>query len=213
MRASIRQPQILTAALLFAAGLAGFCGAGEAAEERGGKPPAAPPSVGGYSNYVGDNPVVYDRYLGNSDPLTEAELLPALMSALDQLTKYPRTTRLPPIQRVPHARIEKLVCNGPCGVLATYRPGEGIYLDERLKPETNLFDRSVLLHELVHFLQDINNEFVDMKDCKRWYHREIEAYAVQKTFLALLGSQIRVGYSAKESTCDGEQQATKNVAN
>lgn len=182
-----------------------------AAEKRAKPKAAASESTGGYSNYVEDHPVSYDKYLGDTSPLTEAQLMPALFSALDQLSKYPRTTQVPPIYRVSHERLEEMACTSKCGVLATYRPGEGIFLDESLKPETNLFDRSVLLHELVHYLQDINHEYADMKDCRRWYFREVEAYAIQKMFLTLLGSQIRVAYSAKESTCDGEYQAVKNV--
>jgi hypothetical protein len=198
------------AALLLAV-LTLACFPATGAEKRAKAKPAVPESTGGYSNYVEDHPVSYDKYLGDASPLTEAQLLPALFSALDQLSKYPRTTQVPPVYRVPHARLEEMACTSKCGVLATYRPGEGVFLDESLKPETNLFDRSVLLHELVHFLQDINHEHADMKDCRRWYYREVEAYALQKTFLTLLGSQIRVGYSARESTCDDEQQAVKNV--
>jgi predicted HD phosphohydrolase len=105
-----------------------------------------------------------------------------------------------------------LACTSKCGVLATYQPGEGIFLDERLKPETNLFDRSVLLHELVHYVQELNHERGDAKPCERWYHREVEAYAIQKTFLMLVGSPVRVGYSANKSTCDAldDQQASKS---
>ena len=178
----------------------------------------APPKTGGesagmYSRYTDESNVVSRKYLGKADVdvLSEAELMPALLTALDQLSRYRRVERLPRVIRVPHARIEAMVCKSTCSALAAYRSGEGIYLDERLKPETVLFDRSILLHELVHFLQDVHRQYADMKDCDRWYHREIEAYAIQKTFLAMAGSQIRVGYSARESACDGIPQATKNL--
>jgi hypothetical protein len=36
----------------------------------------------------------------------------------------------------------------------------------------------------------------------RWYFREQEAYAIQKIFLFSTGSPTRVGYSARQSTCD-----------
>ena len=87
---------------------------------------------------------------------------------------------------------------------AFYRPGEGIYLDDSLKPEANLFDRSILLHELVHYVQDMSGERADVKPCLRWYQREQEAYAIQKVFLGMTGSPTRVGYSAHKSTCDDE---------
>ncbi|MEO8007525.1 MAG: hypothetical protein ABI728_03250, partial [Betaproteobacteria bacterium] len=109
--------------------------------------------------------------------------------------------------RVSHERIEAIVCKARCAALAAYRPGEGIYLDDRLKPETQLFDRSILLHELVHYVQDMSLEHDDMRPCQRWYHREQEAYAIQKIFLFMTGSPTRVGYSAHKSTCDDEPKA------
>ena len=67
-----------------------------------------------------------------------------------------------------------------------------------------MFDRSVLLHELVHYVQEMENEHGDMKPCLRWYHREQEAYAIQKTFLVVVGSPVRVAYSAHRDACEGE---------
>ena len=159
-----------------------------------------------YGNYVNDGSITSRKYLGNAgaDELSEAELMPALVSALDQISKYHRPVALPEIIRVSHERIEAMVCNARCAALATYRPGEGIYLDEKLKPETNLFDRSILLHELVHYVQDMNGEHDDMRPCMRWYQREQEAYAIQKIFLGMTGSPTRVGYSAHKSTCDDD---------
>ena len=146
----------------------------------------------------------FNNALGDTNPMADAELLPALFSALDQLSKYPRPATFPALYRIPHADLEQMVCGAPCAALAIYRPGEGIYLDEKLKPETNLFDRSVLLHELVHYVQDLNNERGDTKPCMRWYYREQEAYAIQKNFLVIVGSPVRVGYSAHQSTCDDD---------
>jgi len=163
---------------------------------------SGPPGM--YGDNQKDNRSRFVSSLGDTSPLTDAQLLPALLTALDQLSKYRRPASVPELHRVPHAELQKMVCGGPCAALAIYRPGEGIYLDDRLKPETSLFDRSVLLHELVHYLQDINNEHGDMKPCSRWYYREQEAYALQKNFLIIVGSPVRVGYSAHQSTCDDE---------
>ena len=165
-------------------------------------------SVGMYSNYADDGSVVSRKYLGNAgvDVLSAAELMPALVSALDQISKYHQPVALPEIIRVSHERIEAMVCKAKCGALATYQPGAGIYLDERLKPETDLFDRSILLHELVHYLQDMSDEHGDVRPCMRWYQREQEAYAIQKIFLFMTGSPTRVGYSANKATCDDESK-------
>jgi hypothetical protein len=164
-------------------------------------------SLGMYGRNRDNAYVTSRKYLGNAgaEVLTEAELMPALTVALDELSKYHRQVAIPEIIRVPHERIEALVCNAKkCAALAVYRPGEGIYLDEKLKPETNLFHRSILLHELVHYAQEMEGAHDDMKPCMRWYQREQEAYAIQKIFLGMVGSATRVGYSAHGSTCEDE---------
>lgn len=163
---------------------------------------AAPVEKSGmYSNYAA-SPHGLDKYLGDTGALTEAQLLPALLSAIRQLSKYPVPAELPQLYRVPQERLQELACTGKCAILGSFQPGTGIFLDERLKPETSLFDRSVLLHELVHYVQELNGELSDLRPCERWYHREQEAYAIQKNFLMLVGSPVRVGYSANQSTCD-----------
>jgi hypothetical protein len=171
-----------------------------AAEQRAGADSRASPGM--YGTYQSDASTRFDRSLADINPMTDAQLLPALLSALDQLSKYPRPPMLPALHRLPHAELQQLVCAGPCPALAIYRPGEGIYLDDKLRPETSLFDRSVLLHELVHYLQDLNNAYGGMRPCSRWYYREQEAYAIQKRFLMIVGSPVRVAYSAQSSTCD-----------
>lgn len=167
-------------------------------------------SPGMYSEYSDSGLIKFDKYLGDTRPMPMAELLPALLDAIDQLSKYSRPNDMPAIHRVPSETVQELACGAKCGALATYRSGEGIYLDQRLKPETSLFDRSVLLHELVHYVQDLSNEHGDMRPCERWYYREIEAYAIQKQFLMIVGSPVRVGYSAARPACD--EQVRPQVA-
>src|SRR5581483_11444435 len=117
---------------------------------------------GMYSEYTDSGLVKFDKYLGDAREMPMDELLPALLDAIDQLSKYPRPKDMPQIHRVSSETVQEMACGAKCGALATYRPGEGIYLDRRLKPETSLFDRSVLLHELVHYVQDLSNERGDM---------------------------------------------------
>lgn len=161
-------------------------------------PPAA--GNGMYSTYVDDRSDFFSDELGKADPIPLAQLVPELLTAIDQLSKYAIPQELPGVHRVPHEKIEQLTCGGgKCAALAAYRPGEGIYIDEALEPETDIFARSVLLHELVHYVQDVANELASAEACDRWYRREQEAYAIQKRFLMLVGSQVRVAYSAASS--------------
>ena len=169
--------------------------------------PAA--GTGGYSTYVDTRPPFFADELADNYPIPMGDLVPELLRAIDHLSKYQMPHELPPVHRAPHEKIEQLACGKPCAALAAYRPGEGVYIDEALKPETDIFARSVLLHELVHYLQDVSHELESLRLCERWYRREQEAYAIQKRFLVLVGSQIRVAYSAG-STCDQDSVRAKS---
>jgi len=171
------------------------------AVEDAGNANRPPAGTGGYSAYVDTRTPFFADELADTYPIPIDELVPALLQAIDHLSKYQMPHELPPVHRAPHEKIEQLACGKPCAALAAYRPGEGIFFDEALKPETDIFARSVLLHELVHYLQDVSHELESLRLCERWYRREQEAYAIQKRFLVLVGSQTRVAYSAG-STCD-----------
>ena len=158
---------------------------------------------GVYSNYPSDGERDLSNKLGKTHHIPLEVLILDLLDALDQITKY-RIPDVPPtVQKVAHSVVEQYACQKPCAALAVYRAGEGVYLDESMTPETNVFARSVLLHELVHYVQDMNDELVNLKDCERWYRREQEAYAIQKRFLEIVGSQIRVAYSQGQA-CDSD---------
>ena len=147
-------------------------------------------SAGMYSTYIDTRSRYFSDDLRKSHPIAMEDLLPSLMEAIDRLSKYTVPDSLPPVHRVPHAKIEELACGGEkCAVLAAYYSGEGIYIDESLKPETDVFARSVLLHELVHYVQDISNEMVSAEPCRRWSRREQQAYAIQMRFLSLAESE------------------------
>ncbi|MFN0316328.1 MAG: hypothetical protein ACKVQA_14985, partial [Burkholderiales bacterium] len=108
--------------------------------------------------------------------------------------------------RVPHSELEHYVCGTHCSIKAWFKEGEGIFLDEILRPETSVFDRSILLHEIVHFLQARTGEYEGMDACNRWFHRELDAYNVQNRYLGVIGHPSRVAFTG--DNCG----VTKNVA-
>ena len=154
-----------------------------------------PSAAGMYGTYVDKRVRFFSDSLGRAYPIELEALLPELMHAIDRLSDYSIPKTLPAVHRVPHERIEELACGRKCPALGAYQPGEGIYLDESLQPETNVFARSVLLHELVHYVQDLSAQWENAESCDRWYRREKEAYAIQEHFLALVGSEHRVSFS------------------
>jgi hypothetical protein len=97
-------------------------------------------------------------------------------------------------QRPQITRIALAACNcgGPCAVRAAYVPGEGLYLDEALRPDINAYHQSILFHELVHHVQEEVGIHAELDGCNRWRLREIEAYRLQNQFLSGIGARTHV---------------------
>ena len=88
-------------------------------------------SAGMYSNYADPGTAHFEADLGNTSVMSLDELVPALLDAIDKLSKYPRPKTLPEIHRVARETIEALACIEQCGVRAIFHPGQGIFIDER----------------------------------------------------------------------------------
>ena len=126
-----------------------------------------------------------------------------LSVAIDRLSGHRPPKALPVIHRVSHAELETYVCETNCAIKAWYKPGEGIFLDNSLMPESNAFDRSILLHEMVHYFQDMSGYYRDANPCDRWLQRELDAYAVQNRYLGAIGNPHRVAYAGNNCHAAG----------
>jgi hypothetical protein len=147
-----------------------------------------------------------ERLLDRGQFASMTELVDSLLRLMPALTRYRVPDSQPPVLRVARAQIEDRMCGGKaCSMRAWFLPDEGIYLEDTLHPETDLFDRSVLFHELVHYLQELNAEGAELDACNRWYQREVQAYGLQNHYLALTGSGTRVTHPGYP--CRGPQQA------
>ena len=61
-------------------------------------------------------------------------------------------------------------------------------LSDELNIEHDLYDRSILLHELVHHVQHVNAKFGELHtSCERRAVAEQEAYALQNRYLTTSG--------------------------
>jgi hypothetical protein len=168
-------------------------GAAAITDARAGEEP--PPIGGMYSTYKAGEGVVHERGFDTAPAQTLDEAVRTLTRAIDRLARYNVQKRPPAIFRIPHAELERYVCGTNCSIQAWYKPGDGIYLDDTLKPETNLFHRSILLHEMVHYFQDLAGEYGNMDACNRWFHRELDAYTIQNRYLGVIGHPGRVAYA------------------
>lgn len=161
-------------------------------------------STGGYGTYRDDGFTQYDNPRDTGPMEDLRELASHLLDTAVRMSKYRRPVALPMVSRVPRGLLESLGCpeGTRCGVSAMYEPTRGILMAEELRPETNLFHRSILLHEMIHYLQDVGQELSSLAACERWYQRELEAYALQKQYLQNVHSPDRVAYSGARPVCN-----------
>jgi len=111
-------------------------------------------------------------------------LVAGLFVTIKVLAGYPVPDTLPAVRFVAPAELSGLLCAGNCTVNGAFLPDRGVLLSEMLDPVGDPFARSVLLHELVHYQQEIHHRFEDRPACERTMLREHEAYAVQNRYLA-----------------------------
>lgn len=106
-----------------------------------------------------------------------------LLVAAQLMSGYPAPAGPPAVEFVAPAEIQEKACGRPCGVLGWYEHGSSIYLDRRLDPKNDIRARAILVHELVHYLQEENGAFGIPPTCERWVAREREAYTIQFRWL------------------------------
>lgn len=106
-------------------------------------------------------------------------------------------TERPAVAFVDHRTLEEMACGRPCAVYGWFPPGETVYLDERLDPVADVAARGILVHELVHYLQQESGAFGAARDCRIWSRREHEAFDIQLRWLAERGGARRAlpGYA------------------
>ncbi len=110
-------------------------------------------------------------------------ILPILLSWAVHLSDYPMPARFPAVEFVPHSFFVENVCGGKdCTAVGWYNDQDVIYIDERYMHQDTSFAHSLLVHELVHYLQDMSGEF-DSRSCEHSRAREREAYHVQNSYI------------------------------
>ena len=125
------------------------------------------------------------------------DLLAALMSWTVTLSGYPAPAQMPEVLTVSHAELVHNACQDhECKVLGWFPPGQKIYLDERLLPLDSTFSSAIVIHEMVHYLQQSSPRFIharDRADCAEIFEMEHQAYQVQREFFTQYGVYQPVG--------------------
>lgn len=146
------------------------------------------PNAGMYASVQAPQSARLYRLIDRREIDTMPDLVDSLLKTISGMSGYAKPSAAPLVTKVSRGEIERTICSGPCPVKAWHMPGEGIFMDDRLTPETDLVHRSILLHELVHYLQEINGAGASMDECDRWLYREREAYRLQNQYLGLVGN-------------------------
>lgn len=142
-----------------------------------------------------------------------SDLFAALLSWAITLSGYPAPHEPPVVVPKPHAFFVEQACHGqPCKVLGWYAGGRNIYIDKELDPENNLFASSIVVHEMVHYLQGVARgdgdalkegaAFRVTPSCEQSIRWEREAYGVQREFILRYGAYLPVGASMLHAHCE-----------
>lgn len=136
------------------------------------------------------------------DQSSLVSLMVELFTAIRLVSGYPSPDVVPQIQRLSVVEMQQKICGGrACSVKAFYHPEWGVYVDEALDIQNDAFDRSILLHELVHHLQKTTGKFDAVPNfCNRRNAQELEAYEIQNRYLSSQSASRRafvMGWSGK----------------
>ena len=141
-----------------------------------------------------------------------SDLYATLLSWAVTLSGYPAPAEAPIVVQEPHQFFVEHACNNhECKVLGWYSGGRNLYIDQELDPEDNLFASSIVVHEMVHYLQAVARDdasleggaaFDSSPTCKQFVHWEFEAYAVQREYIMRYGAYLPVGGAMLDAHCE-----------
>jgi hypothetical protein len=142
-----------------------------------------------------------------------SDLYATLLSWAVTLSGYPSPAEPPIVVKQPHSFFVERACNGrECKVLGWYAGGRNVYIDQSMDPENNLFASSIVVHEMVHYLQGVARgddslnggaAFTITPSCEQSVHWEYEAYAAQREYILRYGTYLPVGASMLHVHCEG----------
>lgn len=132
-----------------------------------------------------------------------SEFYSTLLSWAVSLSGLAAPIQEPVVIQVPHRFFVEQACGGKeCAVLGWYAGGRNLYVDDSLDPEHDLHAASIVVHEMVHYLQGTARHnglpaagaaYLDEPSCVAALQMERDAYLVQRRFLFDNGSAQSVG--------------------
>jgi len=83
--------------------------------------------------------------------------------------------------------------NDKCRVVGWYNDRGVVYIDDKLSALESRFERSLVVHEFVHYLQHISGNF-STGSCEEFVQREREAYTSQREFIMAYGTMPSMSF-------------------
>lgn len=141
-------------------------------------------------------------------------LMVELFAAIRLISAYPSPAVLPEVHFLPRIEIQRRLCDGrPCRIKAFYHPDAGVLVDDTLDLQNDAFDRSILLHELVHHLQKTTGKFDIVRSfCSRRISEELEAYEIQNRYLSEIHAPRRALVMGWTGKCADDDDAFRPTA-
>ncbi len=132
------------------------------------------------------------------------ELIVALLLWITTNTEYKDPKKFPRVEFLEQNRLSQLACKRDCEILALTpeNPRYTIYLSKQLSPMDDICHRGILLHELIHILQDDQSIFTNYDSKTKKHLREMDALVKHNIFLSQYGKKILYsnGFAAKFKT-------------
>ena len=119
----------------------------------------------------------------------------SFLMIVNQAAMFDNVAICPGVRSIPLEDLQKIACDGAaCPIQAFYHKEDKIiYLSKELDYEDQLH-RSILLHELVHYVQDVTGQWLpEQTDCRSGMRRELEAFRLQERYL--LNNNIHIPVS------------------
>jgi len=133
------------------------------------------------------------------------ELILALMLWITSNTNYIEPKQVPEVEFIEQEKLSEIACkNRSCEIMAytPLTPKYKIFLSNELKPMTDVCHRAILMHEIIHVIQEDQNIFLEYDERTKKHLREMDALVNHNIFLSRYGKKILYsnGFAAKFKT-------------
>ncbi|MDC3091030.1 hypothetical protein OA848_01430 [Rickettsiales bacterium] len=137
------------------------------------------------------------------------EVILALILWITSNTEYIKPEKEISVEFIQQEELSKIACGKPCEIMAYTPKSEKykIYLINTMDPQNNVCDQGILMHEIIHVLQEQNDFANDYDEQTKKHLREMNALVNHNIFLSQFGKKILYsnGFAAKFKT-DGNKK-------